>query len=61
MLAIDPIVVMHHGCNKAADSLTIIVGLMHYLPDGVEDMTGSGDFTFSDFDLEVANLSVDGY
>lgn len=34
---------MHHGCNKAADSLTVIVGLMNHMPDGVDNVAGYGD------------------
>lgn len=60
MLAIDSVVMMHHGCNKAADSLTVIVWLMNHMPDGVDNVAGYGDIAFADLDLEVANLSVEG-
>ena len=60
MLAIDSVVMMHHGCNKAADSLTVIVGLMNHMPDGVDNVASCSDITLADFDLEVANLSVEG-
>ena len=59
MLAIDSIVVMHHGSNKTANSLTVIVGLMNHMPDGVDNVAGYGDITLTGFDLEVANLSVE--
>lgn len=60
MLAIDAIVMAHHGSNETADGLTVVVGLVDDLPDGVEDVAGGSNVTLADLDLEVAHLSVEG-
>ena len=60
MLAIDSIVEVHHGSYEAADCLTVIVGLMNRVPDGVDDVAGGGDIALADLNLEVAYLAVEG-
>lgn len=50
----------HHGGHKTADGLTVIVGLVYDMPDGVEDVAGGGDVSLADLNLEVAHLSVKG-
>ena len=58
MLTIDSVIMMHHGSNKAADSMTVIVGLMNHMPDGIYNVAGYGDIALADFNLEVAQLSI---
>ena len=60
VVPIGSIVEVHHGGNKTADRLPIVVGLMNHVPDGVDDVAGGGDIGVADFHLEVAHLSVEG-
>ena len=60
MLTIDTIVMIHHGSNKAADRLTVIVRLAYHVSDGVDDVACGGYVALARFDLEVAHLPVKG-
>ena len=59
MLAIQPVVVVHHSCNDTAERLTIVIGLVNQVPDGVNEMACRDDVALIDFYLEVAHLSVE--
>ena len=60
MLAIDSVVMTHQGCNETADGLTVIIGLVNQVPDGVDYVAGCGDIALAGLNLKVANLTIKG-
>ena len=60
VMMVKRIVMVHDGGNKRRRNRTMIVGLMHQVPQRIKDVAGSLDVGFGNRQLKVPHLSVEG-
>ena len=57
---IKRIVMMHDGGDKRRGCRTVIIGLMHQMPQRIKEMADSLDFGFGNRQLKVSHLPIEG-